>query len=253
MSSSSQEPYDPWQDPALRDEVMDKFARHTSPTRRMWMATRWRFKQALWRSVIGSAYVLKRLLDIVGSLVGLLLLSPIFLLTIIAIKAEDPGPAFFVQQRVGKWGALFPMIKFRSMVVNADSLKDTLLEQNESGAGVIFKMKHDPRITRVGRIIRKLSIDELPQLVNVLKGDMSLVGPRPPVPKEVAEYSLTDRQRLDVKPGITCLWQIGGRSDIDFEGQVRLDVQYIKEQSLLRDIVILLKTVPAVLLGKGAY
>ena len=128
-----------------------------------------------------------------------------------------------------------------------------MIDQNESQAGVIFKMKKDPRITRVGGFIRKYSIDELPQLFNVLFGDMSLVGPRPPVPAEVQEYSLSDRRRLDVTPGITCIWQVSGRSDIDFEGQVRLDVQYINSQSFINDIIILFKTVPAVLLGKGAY
>jgi lipopolysaccharide/colanic/teichoic acid biosynthesis glycosyltransferase len=144
------------------------------------------------------------------------------------------------------------MYKFRSMIMGADQMKDQLLGQNESG-GVIFKMKHDPRVTRVGRIVRKLSIDELPQLWNVLKGDMSLVGPRPPVPKEVDEYEYADRRRLDAIPGITCIWQVSGRSDIDFKGQVRLDVQYIENQSLWSDIKLLLKTIPAVLFGKGAY
>lgn len=144
------------------------------------------------------------------------------------------------------------MYKFRSMLVGADKMKDNLLENNESG-GVIFKMKRDPRITRVGRIIRKLSIDELPQLYNVLKGDMSLVGPRPPVPREVAEYQLSDRRRLEIIPGLTCLWQVSGRSDINFEGQVTLDVQYLESQSLKGDIMLLLKTIPAVLSGRGAY
>lgn len=245
--------YDPWSDESLREEVMDKFARQASPMRRSLASIRWAIKRSLWVIVIGSAQVLKYCLDFIGAGIGILLLSPVFLVTWLAIKIEDPGPAFFIQTRVGKWGETFPMIKFRSMVVNADKMKDQLLQQNESGAGVIFKMKDDPRITKVGKIIRKLSIDELPQLFNVIRGDMSLVGPRPPLPREVAEYSLADRRRLDVKPGITCLWQIGGRSDIDFEGQVRLDVQYIREQSLRKDILILLKTVPAVLLGKGAY
>ena len=139
------------------------------------------------------------------------------------------------------------------MVLDAEKQKQKLLSKNESSAGVIFKMKSDPRITRVGRIIRKLSIDELPQLFNVLEGTMSLVGPRPPVPAEVSEYSLADRRRLDVVPGITCIWQVSGRSDINFEGQVRLDLQYIQSQSLVTDLLILLKTIPAVLLGKGAY
>ncbi len=144
------------------------------------------------------------------------------------------------------------MYKFRSMIVNADKVKNELMDQNEAG-GVIFKMKRDPRITRVGRIIRKLSIDELPQLYNVLKGDMSLVGPRPSLPKEVDEYTLSDRRRLEVIPGLTCLWQVSGRSDINFEGQVRLDVQYLESQTFWGDIALLLKTIPAVLLGKGAY
>ncbi len=191
-------------------------------------------------------------MDIVGSAAGLVMLSPVFMITALLIKLEDGGPLFFGQNRVGKWGHIFKMYKFRSMIVGADKIKDTLLEQNESG-GVIFKMKRDPRITRVGRVIRKLSIDELPQLFNVLKGDMSLVGPRPPVPREVAEYELSDRRRLEIIPGLTCLWQVSGRSDINFEGQVRLDVQYLESQSLIGDIILLLKTIPAVLSGRGAY
>jgi lipopolysaccharide/colanic/teichoic acid biosynthesis glycosyltransferase len=139
------------------------------------------------------------------------------------------------------------------MVMNADKIKDQLLEENESKDGVIFKMKKDPRVTKVGRFIRRFSIDELPQLVNVLKGDMSLVGPRPPLPREVAEYNLEDRKRLHVTPGITCLWQVGGRSDIPFSEQVELDKQYIQSKSLWQDIKILIKTIPAVISGKGAY
>ena len=180
------------------------------------------------------------------------LLSPLFLLTALAIKIDNPGPVFFSQPRVGKQGRLFTMYKFRSMITGADKMKDQLLDRDESG-GVIFKMKKDPRITKVGRIIRKLSIDELPQIWNVLKGDMSMVGPRPPVPREVAEYEYSDRRRLDVIPGITCIWQVSGRSNIDFKGQVRLDVDYINSQSFWGDLKILLKTIPAVLFGKGAY
>jgi lipopolysaccharide/colanic/teichoic acid biosynthesis glycosyltransferase len=166
---------------------------------------------------------------------------------------ENPGPVFYSQTRVGHNGREFPFFKFRSMVVGADKMKDQLLEQNESGAGVIFKMKKDPRITRVGSFIRRFSIDELPQLLNVLKGDMSLVGPRPPIPREVAEYTLEDRKRLHIKPGITCIWQVSGRSDIPFDQQVELDKQYILSKSLFTDIKILVLTVPAVLTGKGAY
>ncbi len=210
------------------------------------------FKKYSWIAVTESTYFVKRFLDICGSAILLALLCPIFLATAIAIKIDNPGPAFYKQTRVGKWGKHFTMYKFRSMIMGADKMKDQLLDKNESG-GVTFKMKRDPRITRVGRIVRKLSIDELPQFWNVLKGDMSLVGPRPPVPKEVAQYAYSDRRRLDAIPGITCIWQVSGRSEIDFKGQVRLDVQYIESQSFLGDIKLLLKTVPAVLLGKGAY
>ena len=209
-------------------------------------------KKYSWLIVIGSTYFFKRLTDICVSLVLLVFLTPLFLITALAIKIENPGPACYSQIRVGKWGKLFTMYKFRSMVVGADKMKDELLDQDEAG-GVIFKIKRDPRITKVGRIIRKLSIDELPQMCNVLKGDMSLVGPRPPVPREVAEYEYSDRRRLDVIPGITCIWQVSGRSEIDFKGQVNLDVQYIESLSFWTDIKILFKTIPAVLFGKGAY
>ena len=155
--------------------------------------------------------------------------------------------------RVGKWGLLFPMWKFRSMYVDAEERKKELERQNEMAGGVTFKMKSDPRITRVGKYIRKGSLDELPQLWNVFKGEMSLVGPRPPVPKEVALYTLADRRRLEVKPGITCIWQVSGSSEIPFDQQVELDVAYIQSQSLWLDIVLLAKTIPAVVLGKGAY
>ncbi len=175
-----------------------------------------------------------------------------FGITALAIKLEDHGPVFYGQERIGKWGKVFRMFKFRSMIVDADKVKDELLDRNESG-GVTFKIKRDPRITRTGVIIRKLSIDELPQLYNVLKGDMSLVGPRPPLQREVRLNGLKDRRRLEVIPGITCIWQVNGRSDIDFEGQVRLDIQYLESQSFWGDIILLLKTIPAVLSGRGAY
>ena len=209
-------------------------------------------KKYSWSIVIGSTYVLKRTLDITLSASLIILLSPLFLITAMAIKINSRGPVFFHQTRVGKWGRLFTMHKFRSMRIDADSLKDELMDFNET-TGVIFKIKRDPRVTFVGRIIRKLSIDELPQLWNVFKGDMSLVGPRPPVPREVAEYEYSDRKRLDTTPGITCFWQVSGRSQISFEGQVELDIQYIESQSFWTDLKILLKTIPAVLLGKGAY
>ncbi|OQY42308.1 MAG: hypothetical protein B6240_14120 [Desulfobacteraceae bacterium 4572_87] len=169
------------------------------------------------------------------------------------IKLTDGGPILFWQTRIGLWGKEFPFPKFRSMVVNAEALKDELLEQSDHDDSITFKMKKDPRVTWIGRIIRKLSIDELPQLWCVFKGDMSLVGPRPPVPREVAEYTLADRRRLDVMPGLTCIWQVSGRGDIPFNEQVELDVQYIESRSLWFDIKLLLSTIPAVLLGKGAY
>ncbi len=214
---------------------------------------RLRLKVVIWAWTVGASYLVKRLVDIVGSLVLILALLPVFLLTALAIVLEDYGPVFFCQTRVGINGSHFKMFKFRSMVTHAEAMKHDLEVKNESGDGVIFKMKRDPRVTRVGRIIRKLSIDELPQFLNVLLGQMSLVGPRPPVPKEVDCYSLEERKRLHVRPGITCIWQVSGRSDIPFHQQVQLDLQYIQSQSLGKDIMLLLKTVPAVLLGKGSY
>lgn len=215
----------------------------------------WRFyrKKYAWLIVVGGAQLLKRLIDIVAALGGLVCLAPLFLAVALAIKLTDGGPILFRQTRVGRWGREFPFPKFRSMVMNAEKLKDQLLAQNQHKDGVTFKMKRDPRVTWIGRIIRKLSIDELPQLWCVLRGDMSLVGPRPPVPREVAQYTLADRRRLDVTPGLTCIWQVSGRGDIPFPKQVELDVQYIQSQSVWFDIMLLLKTVPAVLLGKGAY
>ena len=211
------------------------------------------FRLRAWRLTIASAYILKRTMDIVGSLLGLVLLSPLFAAIAIAVKVSSPGPVFFSQIRVGRYGRHFRFWKFRSMRTDAESLKAALMAKNESSDGVIFKMKDDPRITRVGRFLRHASLDELPQLWNVLKGDMSLVGPRPPVPSEVREYTLEDRKRLDVIPGITCIWQISGRSDIPFREQVRLDKEYILASSVWKDIVILLKTIPAIIGGKGAY
>lgn len=206
-----------------------------------------------WQSFIKFSYALKRFLDFSLALLALFILLPLFSFTALAIVIENPGPIIYSQQRVGKDGKPFKFYKFRSMIVNADKLKDKLLQENESKDGVIFKMKRDPRITRVGRFIRRFSIDELPQLINVLKGEMSMVGPRPPVPREVNQYTLEDRKRLHIKPGITCIWQVEGRSDIPFNEQVELDKEYIRSQSFWEDIKILFKTIPAVLTGKGAY
>lgn len=194
----------------------------------------------------------KRAFDIAISLFLLALACPLLLLIALFIKLEDAGPIFFAQTRVGRDGREFKMFKVRSMCLNAEQRLAELLARNIHGNGVTFKIKDDPRITRVGKWLRKFSFDELPQLYNVLIGDMSLVGPRPPLPREVAKYSPADRRRLAVKPGITCIWQISGRAEIDFSGQVQLDVDYIEQQNIWTDLSILTRTVPAVLSGKGA-
>lgn len=195
---------------------------------------------------------LKRSSDLLIATLALAFVSPIMLITAIAIKLDSPGPLLFRQIRVGRWGEHFPCYKFRSMYVDAEQRLQELMALNEAD-GPVFKMKDDPRVTRVGRIIRKLSIDELPQLFNVLKGEMSLVGPRPALPREVAQYSYEQIGRLNAVPGITGLQQVSGRSNVDFKRWIELDLQYISEQSLWKDIEILLKTIPAVLASRGAY
>jgi len=193
----------------------------------------------------------KRLLDIVGGLIGLAIATPILVATAIAIKVTSEGPVLFGQVRAGRHGRKFTMWKFRSMVVDAEKLRAKLQHLNEM-KGPVFKIKHDPRITAVGRFIRKTSIDELPQLFNVLMGDMSLVGPRPALPSEVEQYQPWQRRRLSVKPGLTGLWQVSGRNQVDFEEWMQLDLRYIDEWSLWLDIKIILKTIPTVLFHKGA-
>lgn len=213
---------------------------------------RMRFRLIAWviRNKIKSN--VKRVFDFVVVCVALPIALPIMAVISVLVKLDSRGPVLFKQVRVGKWGETFYCYKFRSMYVDAEERKSELMAQNEADA-VVFKMKNDPRITRVGRYIRKASIDELPQLFNVLKGEMSLVGPRPPVPSEVAEYQFDQLRRLDAIPGITGLQQVSGRSELSFTRWVELDVQYIAEQSLMKDIEILLKTVPAVITGRGAY
>jgi exopolysaccharide biosynthesis polyprenyl glycosylphosphotransferase len=198
-------------------------------------------------------FTFKRFIDLLLSALSLLLLSPLCSIIALLIKLDSPGPVLFSQSRVGKQGKVFKMYKFRSMFVDAEQRQATLMANNEMIGGVLFKMKNDPRVTTMGRIIRKLSIDEIPQLINVLKGDMSLVGPRPPLPTEVEKYTLYEYQRLVVKPGITCIWQISGRSELSFCKQVELDLHYIAHQTILADVFILLKTIPAVLKARGAY
>ena len=229
------------------DQLLKELAARTRKRKRRSM------RLVAWKATVVFSYALKRLIDIVGSGLGMIVLSPLFIAIALAVKLTSKGPVFFCQTRVGRYGRHFKFWKFRSMRTDAEALKAQLQSQNESADGVIFKMKDDPRITKVGRFIRRASMDELPQLWNVFIGDMSLVGPRPPVSSEVAQYTLEDRKRLDVIPGITCLWQIKGRSEIPFHEQVRLDKEYILAPSVWKDIGILLKTIPAIIGGKGAY
>lgn len=200
-----------------------------------------------------SRRILKRSMDILGSLAALTMLSPIMLVVAIMIKVHDRGPVFFGQERVGLDGSRFKMLKFRSMYTDAEERKAALMADNESQGDVLFKMKNDPRVTKPGRILRRYSLDELPQFVNVLKGEMSLVGPRPPLEVEVDKYEDYVHRRLRVKPGITGLWQVSGRSDLDWDQSVRLDLYYVENWSVLEDILILLRTVKAVFAPSGAY
>ncbi len=198
------------------------------------------------------ALIVKRLIDVVVSSLLLLLLCPFMLLVALIIRLQSPGPVFFRQKRVGKNGRMFILLKFRSMVVDAERKLEALREKNEM-SGPVFKIKNDPRVTPFGRILRRYSIDELPQLFNVLKGDMSLVGPRPPLPEEVSMYMRKQRKRLSMRPGLTCEWQVSGRNEIpDFEYWANLDLEYINTWSLWKDFKLLLRTIPAVLSGSGA-
>lgn len=194
---------------------------------------------------------LKRLIDIIGSLLGLVILSPLLCLVAILIKITSDGPVFFVQERMGLRGRRFTLYKFRTMIKDAEKKLEEIKHLNEVD-GPVFKIEKDPRLTPIGELLRKTSIDELPQLWNVLKGEMSLVGPRPPIPSEVEQYERWQRRRLSMRPGLTCLWQISGRSELDFDTWMKLDLKYIDNWSLLLDIIILLKTIPAVISGKGA-
>jgi len=195
---------------------------------------------------------LKRALDLTLASGALLILAPVFALVAAAIYAEDRGPLIYRQTRVGRGGRPFTFYKFRSMVVDADSRKAALQAQNEA-TGPIFKMKHDPRVTRVGRLLRRYSLDELPQLWNVLKGDMSVIGPRPHLPQEIARAAHYPLERLGVPPGLLCLREVSGRSQLTFEQWLALDLEYIQNRSVALDLLILLKALPAVLKGEGAY
>lgn len=201
----------------------------------------------------GTYEIVKRAIDIMLAGIALLLLIPIFIPLAIVIKLDSAGPVLFGQARIGKSGKPFKCWKFRSMVSDAEQKKRSLSKCNEVIDGPTFKIRKDPRITNIGSWIRKASVDELPQLWNVFIGDMTLVGPRPPVPQEVAQYTALERRRLAVVPGITCLWQVSGRSELPFKEQVRLDIRYIETRNLRQDFWILLRTIPAVISGRGAY
>ena len=208
---------------------------------------------ALAAAPAGWAYrALKRGFDVVSALAGLALVLPLLPFIVLLIRLETPGPILFRQRRVGHLGRLFDCFKFRSMVVGAEGMKSELAQLNEA-TGAAFKIKDDPRITTVGRFMRRSSLDEFPQLLNVLCGDMTIVGPRPQIPGEVAEYTPEQAQRLLVTPGLTCLWQVSGRSHIDFETWMELDREYVRKRGLRTDLGILLRTLPAVIERKGAY
>jgi exopolysaccharide biosynthesis polyprenyl glycosylphosphotransferase len=196
--------------------------------------------------------VVKELFDRLGAAAALAVLSPVFAAVALAVKLDSPGPVFFHQTRVGRDGRRFDMVKFRTMVVGAERLRADLVDRNEAD-GLLFKLRLDPRVTRTGRVLRRYSLDELPQLVNVLRGEMSMVGPRPPLPAEVDRYERHVTRRLLVKPGITGLWQVSGRSDLSWEEAVRLDLYYVDHWSPTMDLTIIAKTFSAVLRGSGAY
>ncbi len=195
---------------------------------------------------------LRRTLDVLVSAAALLLLFPLLCVVALLIRLDSPGPVLFVQTRVGKHGKPFPVFKFRSMFTDAEARLEGVLAENER-TGPVFKMRHDPRITRVGRPLRRCSLDEVPQLLNVLRGEMSLVGPRPALPREVALYTPEQGLRLSVTPGLTGLWQVSGRASLSFERSIELDLEYVRRQSLGLNVVLILKTIPAVLTGHGAY
>jgi lipopolysaccharide/colanic/teichoic acid biosynthesis glycosyltransferase len=212
-----------------------------------------RIKGVLWEMPTSAFTRLKRWMDVSFSLTALVVLSPLFLIIAALIKRDSTGNIFYKQERVGLHGVTFSMWKFRSMMNGAENEREALESSNEMASGVLFKIKNDPRITNVGRIIRRTSIDELPQLFNVLIGDMSLVGPRPPLMSEVQKYKRSDLRRLEGIPGLTCIWQVSGRSNIPFEQQVEMDVEYIRKQSLWLDLTLIIKTIPAVVFARGAY
>lgn len=218
-----------------------------------WQRLHYLRKRYFWIIVVRGAKAAKRFFDLFFGTILLVVFFPIMVLIALLIKLRDFGPIFYNTSRVGQWGKEFTFYKFRTMRLGADQERDQLNHLSHLKSPKAFKIKQDPRVTFLGRMLRKTSLDELPQLWNVVKGDMSLVGPRPPLPSEVSHYDLEERRRLEIKPGITCIWQVSGRSELSFEQQVRLDIQYIESRSFWLDIKLLLKTIPAVIFGRGAY
>jgi lipopolysaccharide/colanic/teichoic acid biosynthesis glycosyltransferase len=200
-----------------------------------------------------SYRIAKRRFDFMTAAALLLISSPLLFLIALAIKLTDGGPVIYWQQRVGMWGEVFAFPKFRSMILGADGLVDGLIDHNHHGNSITFKIKRDPRVTWIGRVIRRFSLDEFPQLWCVLCGQMSMVGPRPALPREVENYTQAHRRRLGVRPGLTCIWQVSGRADVPFERQVQMDVEYVESHNFWLDVKLVLFTVPAVLTGRGAY
>jgi lipopolysaccharide/colanic/teichoic acid biosynthesis glycosyltransferase len=235
------------------DKCARRYQRAATMPSRIWQRTRRRGAAGL--TVAGeTAYELsKRSFDVMLALLLLVLSFPLLLVIAAAIKLTDGGPVLYWQRRVGMWGETFPFPKFRSMVVRADEMVGSLAAKNQHGSGITFKMKRDPRVTWIGRIIRRFSLDEFPQLWCVLRGHMSLVGPRPALPREVDRYTQKHRRRLGVRPGLTCIWQVSGRADIPFEKQVQMDVDYVESHTFWMDLKLVAFTVPAVLTGRGAY
>jgi lipopolysaccharide/colanic/teichoic acid biosynthesis glycosyltransferase len=236
--------------PVQQQKVQRLHARFAAGSHKTTMQIRWQLLLHRLRHRLEDGA--RRLFDLIVAVLALAGVSPLMLITAIAVRLESEGPIIFQQRRVGRFGESFTIYKFRSMYSDAEQLKAQLLALN-SADEIVFKMKEDPRVTRSGRIIRRLSIDELPQLFNVIRGDMRLVGPRPAVPEEVSSYPYDYFRRLEALPGMTGLQQVSGRSDLTFKQWVELDLQYVEEQSLLKDLAILLKTIPVVLSRRGAY
>ena len=235
------------------DDWARRYRRASRPPARRLRRVRRRGETVLIGAGQRAYRIAKRAFDFTFAAVLLLLSSPLMCLIALAIRLTDGGPALFWQHRVGIWGELFAFPKFRSMIIGADGMVDTLIGHNHHGNSITFKIKRDPRVTWIGRLIRRFSLDELPQLWCVLCGQMSLVGPRPALPREVDNYTQEHRRRLEVRPGLTCIWQVSGRGDVPFEKQVQMDVEYVDSHGFWLDVKLVVSTVPAVLSGHGAY